>query len=246
MTQMDDDLDQMLSRLRLRKIREVVGAELARAEKLGMGYSRLLAKAFRQETQGQDVRAADARLRRAKIPGPWSLNTVHWDRQPGIDKKVIFELAELNFIAAGRNLAFIGATGLGKTGLASALLLKAVQAGYSGIFTQAQDLFDELHSTLADHSSRRLLNRMIRMDVILIDEMGYLNIRPEQANIFFKLMEERYTRKKTTIITTNLDYSAWYDFLGNKEMVSALLDRFRHRCQTIQITGTSLRTDEAD
>ena len=243
---MDDDLDQMLSRLRLRKIREVVGAELARAEKLGIGYSELLARLFRQETQDQDVRAADARLRRAKIPEPWSLNTFPWDRQPGIDKKVIFELAELNFIAAGRNLAFIGATGLGKTGLASALLLKAVQAGYSGIFTQAQDLFDELHSTLADHSSRRLLNRMIRMDVILIDEMGYLNIRPEQANIFFKLMEERYTRKKTTIITTNLDYSAWYDFLGNKEMVSALLDRFRHRCQTIQITGTSLRTDEAD
>ena len=94
---MDDDLDQMLSKLRLRKIREVVGAELARAEKLGIGYSELLARLFRQETQDQDVRAADARLRRAKIPEPWSLNTFPWDRPPGIDKKVIFELAELSF-----------------------------------------------------------------------------------------------------------------------------------------------------
>ncbi len=240
---MDDDLDQLLSKLRLKKIREIVDRELARSEKLGIGYSELLTRLLRQEAQDQEARASDARLRRAKIPEPWSLNTFPWDRQPDIDKRVILQLAELNFIAEGRNLAFIGETGLGKTGLASGLLLKAVQAGYSGIFTQAQDLFDELHSTLADHSSRRLINRMIRMDVLLIDEMGYLNIRPEQANIFFKLMEERYTRKKTTIITTNLDYDAWYDFLGNKEMVSALLDRFRHRCQTIHITGTSLRCD---
>lgn len=74
----------------------------------------------------------------------------------------------------------------------------------------------------------------------MIDEMGYLNLRPEQSNIFFKLMEERYGRK-ATIITTNLDYERWYDFLGNKEMVAALLDRLRHHCHTIAIEGPSLR-----
>jgi len=70
--------------------------------------------------------------------------------------------------------------------------------------------------------------------------MGYLNLRPEQANIFYKLMEERY-RRKATIITTNLDYEEWYHFLGNKKMVEALLSRIRHFCHTIRIDGPSLR-----
>lgn len=83
----------------------------------------------------------------------------------------------------------------------------------------------------------------MRVDLLLIDEMGYLNLRPEQSNIFFKLMEERYG-KKATIITTNLEYDDWYGFLGQKEMVSALLDRLRHRCHTIHIEGTSLRAPQ--
>ena len=74
--------------------------------------------------------------------------------------------------------------------------------------------------------------------------MGYLNLRPEQSNIFFKLMEERYGRK-ATIITTNLEYDDWYAFLGKKEMVAALLDRLRHHCHTIKIDGPSLRNPEA-
>ena len=74
----------------------------------------------------------------------------------------------------------------------------------------------------------------------LIDEMGYLTLRPEQSNIFFKLMEERY-RRRASIITTNLDYDDWLNFLGNKYMVTALLSRLRHQCTTIKIDGPSLR-----
>ncbi len=131
-------------------------------------------------------------------------------------------------------------TGVGKTGLASSILMKALENGYRGLFIKAQDLFDELYSSLADRSSRRLLNRMINIDVLLVDELGYLNLRPEQLNMFFKLLEERY-RRKPTLITTNLSYDEWYDFLGNKKMVEALLDRLRHYCHTITIDGPSLR-----
>jgi DNA replication protein DnaC len=131
----------------------------------------------------------------------------------------------------------------GKTGLASAILLRALQSGHRGLFIKAQDLFDELYTSVADRSSRRLLQQLSRFDVLLIDEMGYLNLKPEQTNLFFKLMEERYNRH-STIITTNLDYEAWYDFLGRKEMVKALLDRLRHRCTTIAVEGSSLRTPE--
>ena len=111
---------------------------------------------------------------------------------------------------------------MGKTGLASGLLLKAIQNGYRGQFMRAQDLFDDMYASLADRSSRKLLDRLVRVDVLVIDEMGYLNLKPEQTNIFFKLMEERY-RYRPTIITTNLAYEEWHHFLGNKALVDALL-----------------------
>jgi hypothetical protein len=100
--------------------------------------------------------------------------------------------------------------------------------------------FDQMYASLADRSSRQLLNRLSRLDVLLIDELGYLTLKPEQSNIFLKLMEERYHRH-STIITTNLSYDEWGNFLGNPAMVDALLSRVRHYCHTIRIDGPSLR-----
>ena len=117
---------------------------------------------------------------------------------------------------------------------------KALQNGYRGQFIRAQDLFDQMYASLADRSSRKLLDRLVRLDVLLLDELGYINIKPEQANIFFKLMEERY-RRKATIITTNLPYEKWQHFLGSRPMVDALLSRQHHYCHTVRIDGPSLR-----
>jgi DNA replication protein DnaC len=101
-----------------------------------------------------------------------------------------------------------------------------------------------MYASLADRSTRQLLNRLAKVDVLVIDEMGYLNLRPEQTNIFFKLMEERY-RQRPTIITTNLDYAEWGNFLGNPSLVTALLSRLRHHCHTVKIDGPSLREPTA-
>ena len=134
---------------------------------------------------------------------------------------------------------------MGKTGLASGLLLKALQNGYRGLFIKAQDLLDEMYASLADRSSRKLIKRLARVDALLIDELGYVNVRPEQTNIFFKLMEERYGRK-ATILTTNLDYNQWHNILANKDLVNAMLSRLRHRCYTIRIEGPSLREPQSE
>jgi len=134
----------------------------------------------------------------------------------------------------------VGETGRGKTGLACGLLLKALENGYRCQFVKAQDLFDEMYASLAARSSRKLLKRLARLDVLAIDEFGYLNLKPEQSNIFFKLMEERY-RQHPTILTTNLGYDEWPNFLGNRAMVEALLSRLRHYCHTVHIDGPSLR-----
>lgn len=242
---MNDDLSQLLDNLKLRRIKEIIGRELARAEKEHPSYTDFLARVLREEFQTQQMRFLEHRVRRARLPERWSLQTFPWERQPKLNRPMIEQLAELDFIDRAANLVFIGPTGVGKTGLASAILLAALQAGRRGLFIKAQDLFDEMYRSLADHSSRRLIDQLASIDLLLIDEMGYLNLRPEQSNIFFKLMEERYG-KSATIITTNLEYDEWYAFLGQKEMVGALLDRLRHRCHTIRIEGESLRRPDPD
>ena len=240
---MTEDLDQLLRNLQLPQIREILDRELERAEKSGPSYADFLAGLLRQEYHRRQDRYLEGRIKRARLPERWSLESFPWKKQPGVKKAMIEQISELGFVSDATNLVFVGPTGVGKTGLASAILLKALHAGHRCLFVKAQDLFDEMYQSLADYSSRKLLDRFVRMDVILIDEMGYLNLRPEQSNLFFKLMEERYG-KKSTILTTNLDYEEWYAFLGHKDMVAALLDRLRHRCHTIRIEGPSLRTPE--
>ena len=122
---------------------------------------------------------AGGEVRRARLPERWSLATFPWDRQPGVRRAVIEQLAELDFIGRASNIVFIGPTGTGKTGLSISILLKALEAGRRVLFIKAQELFDEMYTSLADHSSRKLLNRLIRIDLISIDEMAYLNLRPE-------------------------------------------------------------------
>ena len=240
---MDDDLQQLLKSLGLTRVLEILDRELAKAEQAEPSYAEFLARLLREEHHAQQDRYLDFRVKRARLPERWSLDTFPWKQQPGVQRKTFEQLAELDFIARATNVVLVGPTGTGKTGLASAILLKALHAGHRGLFIKAQDLFDDMYRSLADHSSRRLLNSLIRMDILLIDELGYLNLRPEQSNIFFKLMEERYG-KKATLITTNLDYDEWYAFLGQKDMVAALLDRLRHHCLTIRIDGPSLRTPQ--
>ena len=237
---MTDDVEQLLKNLRLKKIAEILDEELRAAEKKDISYQQFLARLLRAQYHHRQETALNWRIAQARIPEPWTLETFPFDRQPGVSRKQILGFAELEFIPRAENIVFIGETAVGKTALASGLLLKALQNGYRGLFIAAQDLFDEMYASLADRATRKLVNRLARIDVILVDEMGYLNLKPEQTNIFFKLMEERY-RRKPTIITTNLDYEEWANFLGNKALVNALLSRLRHQCHTVRINGPSLR-----
>jgi DNA replication protein DnaC len=237
---MTEELEQLLKNLKLKRMLSVYDEQLRAAEKEDVSYSEFVAGLLRAQWHDRQDGALEWRIRRAKMPERWSLDTFPWPRQPGVNRKQIRAFAELDFVDKHENLVFVGQTGRGKTGLACGLLLKALQNGYRCQFIRAQDLFDEMYASLADRSSRQLLNRLARLDVLLIDELGYLNLQPEQSNIFFKLMEERYSRH-STIITTNLIYDEWHSFLGNKSMVDALLSRVRHYCHTVTIDGPSLR-----
>lgn len=146
--------------------------ELQRAEKEGLPYTELLLRLVRAQWHHRQETALEWRIRQARLPERWALETFPFKDQPGVTKRQIMSLAELDFIPTATNIVFIGPTGVGKSGLASGLLLKALQNGYRALFIKAQDLFDDLYASLADRSSRKLVDRLARVPLLCIDSCG--------------------------------------------------------------------------
>src|SRR5256886_1764934 len=201
-------MGQLVKDLKAARNAEDLRGTVPRGEQGRHQLPEFVTRLVRAQFQARQEGALEWRIQRANLPERWSLETFPYARQPGVNRKQIRGFAELEFIAKAENVVFIGETARGKTGLASGLLLKALENGYRCQFVKAQDLFDEMYASLADRSSRQLLTRLARLDVLLVDELGYLNLKPEQSNMFFKLMDERY-RRHSTIITTNLAYEEW-------------------------------------
>ncbi|VEN73226.1 IstB domain protein ATP-binding protein [Candidatus Desulfarcum epimagneticum] len=233
--------DQLLTDLRFFGMAEKLDEELALAEKTGAPVLETLYRLLAEEFAYRQQRSMQYRLKHAKMPWDWTLKTFPFEKQPSVNKSQIMSIAGLSFIERAENIVFIGEPGVGKTGLAIGLLYHALIDGYRGRFYNAQNLLDELYASLADRTTSRLIKRLSNYPLLVIDELGYLTLKPEQVNAFFKLMSERYG-KRSTIITTNLEYEQWYGLFQRKPLVKALLDRMRHHCTTIRIDGPSLRT----
>jgi len=238
---MYDELDRLLKQLRLPGMAATLERELARAEQHATPVAEALHRLLLEEARHRRERSLSYRLDHAKLPWPWTLETFPFARQPALSKAQIQTLAGLDFVARAQNVVLIGNPGTGKTGIAIGLLREACLNGYRGRFYNAQELIDELYASLADRSTAKLLNRLARYPILVIDELGYLSVNPEQTNAFFKLLDRRYNRA-STILTTNLDYPEWYEQFQRKNLVDALLDRLQHHCVTIRIDGPSLRT----
>lgn len=237
---MHSRLVDLMRTLKLTGMAEVLEREIALAEREGLAPVQLIERLVEEEFHYRQERSLLYRVKQGRMPWPWTLASFPFDQQPGVSKSQIMGLASLSFMDRAQNVVLIGDPGTGKTGLAIGLLRQALVSGRRGRFYKAQDLLDELYASLADRSTPRLFKRLANYDLLLIDELGYLTLNSEQVNAFFKLMDERYSRK-STIITTNLDYPQWYDLFNRKPLVDALLDRLNHRCITIRISGPSLR-----
>jgi DNA replication protein DnaC len=237
-------LHALLHELNFKGMARVLDAELDRAERDGAPAAELVQRLLAEQASFQRERALASRVAKAKLPWQWTIDTFPFAQQPGVNKAQILGLAGLDFVRRADNLVLIGGTGTGKTGIAMGLLRQACVNGWRGRFYNAQTLFDELYASLADRTTTRLLKTLSRTQPLLIDELGYLNLKSEHVNAFFRLMDQRY-RRVSTIITSNLDYSAWYTLFDNKALVDALLDRLQHHCITIRIDGPSLRISAA-
>jgi DNA replication protein DnaC len=222
---MDEKLSMMLKYLHLGNLLTHWDEYVKQATKRRYSAERLLNYVIEQEYTTKVENARLSRLKRAKIPEMLEIETYPFDRQPKLDRKKVVSIYDsFTYMTESRNIIWVGPTGVGKSGLATAFLVQAINRGYKGRYVLFQDLVEEMFASAADHSEAKVLKRYLSYECLLIDEMGYLEMEPAQVNLFFTLMHKRH-RKRPTLLTSNLGFSEWNSFLKNDHLTAALVDR---------------------
>ena len=238
----DQELAGILKQLRLPGLLAHWEEYLALAARQRLSPERLLRHALEQESKIRGENACRLRLLRARIPELFVMETYPFPNQPKLDKKRILALYDgFEFMSRNQNLIWLGPTGCGKTGLATAFLVQAIHRGHTGRHVLFAELIAELFRSLADHSQERVLKRYLSYDCLLIDEVGYVEVEPAQVGLFFTLMHKRH-RRKPSLITSNLGFAEWRSFLKNDHLTVALIDRLTENSHVINMKNcVSLR-----
>jgi len=232
---MDQELMQMLKYLRLTGLLTHYDSFLEKAKNEDLSHVRLLKYIVEQEYQLKQENARKLKLCRAKIPEKWLMETFPFDRQPKLNKKKVLHLYDaFDYMSEKRNVIFFGPTGAGKTGLATAFLIQAIDRGYNGRFILFPELIEMLYKSVADHSEQKLINTFAAYECLAIDEIGYVEVEPVQVGLFFTLMQKRH-KKKSTLITSNLGFDQWSSFLKNEHLTAALIDRLTENSHVINM-----------
>ncbi len=216
---------------------------LKAAAQSNLSHARFLSRVIEEEYRLKCDQARQQRLKLAKIPEKWVLDTFPFDRQPKLNKKKILALYDsMAFLKDKQNILWMGSTGIGKTGLATGFLIQAIHQGARGRYVLFADLLHELHRSQADRSQSRVIRRYLQYDILLVDEIGYVEAEPTQVGLFFTLLQKRH-RQRSTLITSNLGFSEWASFLKNPHLTAALIDRLTESSHVFNMKDcVSLRT----
>jgi DNA replication protein DnaC len=213
------------------------------AAKGDLDYKGFLTQALEAEWRGRHQRGVESRLKLARRPGVKSLDPFDFDFQPSIDRKQVRERAGLSFVERAENVVLLGPPGVGKTHLAIALGVKAVEAGHSALFLTLESLMGRLVRARHENRLDRIRPPLAYPRVLILDELGYLPLTREEASLFFRLLVRRYERARL-IVTSNKSVVDWGAVFNDQILATAILDRLLHHATTVNIKGDRYRLRE--
>jgi DNA replication protein DnaC len=220
-------------------------ATLAEEAKAGeWSHIEFLAKVIAEQASATTNRKLAARLRFARFPFRRSIADFDFEFQPTLDRKLIEDLATLRFIEENRPVLFLGQPGCGKTHLAVALATTAVEAGFRGYFSTADDMVNTLVKARHDGTLSTRLKTFTAPSVLVIDDVGLLPIERRGAGVFFHVVNTRYEKGHPTLVTTNRGLPEWGEIFGDPVVAAAILDRLMHNAVVFNIKGPSWRMRE--
>lgn len=233
----------LLEKLRMEHLTTQLETVCEQAAKRDLGYKEFLTEALATEWQGRHLRGVESRLTQARLPWVKTLDQFDFTFQPSLDRKVVRELSGLSFVERAENVIVLGPPGVGKTHLALALGVKAVEAGHRVLFVTLETLMTRLKRAQAENRLDRQMQQLVYPRVLIVDEIGYLPMTREEASLFFRLITRRYERA-SLILTSNKSFVDWGEIFGDQVLATAILDRLLHHATTLNIRGESYRLKE--
>jgi len=217
-------------------------AETARSDDIS--HIEFLARLVAEQASATRNRRLAARLRYARFPFRKTITDFDFEFQPTIDRKLVDDLATLRFIADGRPILFLGQPGCGKTHLAVAIATLAVETGYRGYFTNAEEMVVNIGQAAREGTLASKLKTYTAPSILVIDDVGLLPMERGAASAFYQVINQRYEKQHSTIVTTNRSLPDWGQIFGDTVVASAILDRLMHNAVVFNIKGPSWRLRE--
>jgi DNA replication protein DnaC len=207
-------------------------------------YQTYLLRLTEREMADREKRAAERRLKAAKFPVLKTLDTFDFAAQNSINRELVRQLARGEYIDRHENVLMVGNSGTGKTHLATALGFSACQQGRRVRFFTATGLVTQLLERREDRQLDRLMSKLERQHLIVLDELGYVPFSKAGAELLFEVISRAYERT-SLIVTTNLPFEQWTEVMGSERLTGALLDRLTHRVHILEANGESYRLRES-
>lgn len=192
------------------------------------------------EVDTKRINAANQMVKTAAFPSLKDISTFDFSFQPSINERQIKDLCQLGFLENNENIVFLGSSGVGKTHLSISIGIEAARQRYSTYFIKCANLLENLKKAQDENRLESRLKHYASYKLLIIDELGYLPISKGDERLLFQLIDRRY-EKKSTIVSTNINFSDWESIFYDTRIANAILDRILHHCTVIQIVGDSYR-----